>query len=310
MASGCLGLISFPREPGRVSLERIEALYPRLIPALRDHPGHRLRPRPLRARRARWRSAPAAPTTSTTTGSRARTRWRPFGPQRRRPPAAHRRLPPLRRPDGQQHLLAASSARSPPSRSWSARTAAWAGPRASPSSCTRPSSSGRRRRSSAPNGSTGSSAAGSPGSGTTAYASEVDSPGASTRSSDLRRQLAHPRRRTRAAARAAARDAAARGRAGRACPSGSGPRAAARAAPPPAPRRSGSRCPAPRLGPQPQTGSSARSRSGRQVLHPVEEVGVAGEVDAAGCRRAGSRPPATLARRRGAGRRRGRPRRR
>jgi uncharacterized membrane protein YvlD (DUF360 family) len=39
MASGCLGLISFPREPGRVSLERIETLYPRLIPTLRDHPG-------------------------------------------------------------------------------------------------------------------------------------------------------------------------------------------------------------------------------------------------------------------------------
>jgi uncharacterized membrane protein YvlD (DUF360 family) len=39
MASGCLGLISFPREPGRLSLERIEALYPRLVPALRDHPG-------------------------------------------------------------------------------------------------------------------------------------------------------------------------------------------------------------------------------------------------------------------------------
>jgi uncharacterized membrane protein YvlD (DUF360 family) len=39
MASGCLGLISFPREPGRVSLERLEALYPRLIPALREHPG-------------------------------------------------------------------------------------------------------------------------------------------------------------------------------------------------------------------------------------------------------------------------------
>jgi uncharacterized membrane protein YvlD (DUF360 family) len=39
MASGCLGLISFPREPGRVPLERIEALYPRLIPALREHPG-------------------------------------------------------------------------------------------------------------------------------------------------------------------------------------------------------------------------------------------------------------------------------
>jgi uncharacterized membrane protein YvlD (DUF360 family) len=39
MASGCLGLISFPREPGRVTLERIEALYPQLMPALRDHPG-------------------------------------------------------------------------------------------------------------------------------------------------------------------------------------------------------------------------------------------------------------------------------
>ncbi len=39
MASGCLGLISFPREPGRVTLERIEDLYPRLLPALRDHPG-------------------------------------------------------------------------------------------------------------------------------------------------------------------------------------------------------------------------------------------------------------------------------
>ncbi len=39
MASGCLGLVSFPRLPGRVTLERIEALYPALIPALRDHPG-------------------------------------------------------------------------------------------------------------------------------------------------------------------------------------------------------------------------------------------------------------------------------
>jgi uncharacterized membrane protein YvlD (DUF360 family) len=39
MASGCLGLISFPREPGRVTLERIGELYPRLIDALREHPG-------------------------------------------------------------------------------------------------------------------------------------------------------------------------------------------------------------------------------------------------------------------------------
>jgi uncharacterized membrane protein YvlD (DUF360 family) len=39
MASGNLGLISFPREPGRVTLERLERLHPSLLPALRDHPG-------------------------------------------------------------------------------------------------------------------------------------------------------------------------------------------------------------------------------------------------------------------------------
>jgi uncharacterized membrane protein YvlD (DUF360 family) len=39
MASGNLGLISFPREPGRVTLETIESRWPRLIPALREHPG-------------------------------------------------------------------------------------------------------------------------------------------------------------------------------------------------------------------------------------------------------------------------------
>jgi uncharacterized membrane protein YvlD (DUF360 family) len=39
MASGCLGLISFPRQPGRVSLERLQSLYPRLLPTLRGHPG-------------------------------------------------------------------------------------------------------------------------------------------------------------------------------------------------------------------------------------------------------------------------------
>jgi uncharacterized membrane protein YvlD (DUF360 family) len=39
MASGNLGLISFPREPGRVTLERLAELHPRLLPELRDHPG-------------------------------------------------------------------------------------------------------------------------------------------------------------------------------------------------------------------------------------------------------------------------------
>jgi uncharacterized membrane protein YvlD (DUF360 family) len=39
MASGCLGLVSFPREPGRVTLERLAELHPRLLDALLDHPG-------------------------------------------------------------------------------------------------------------------------------------------------------------------------------------------------------------------------------------------------------------------------------
>jgi uncharacterized membrane protein YvlD (DUF360 family) len=39
MASGCLGLVSFPREPGRVTLERLEERYPRLLDSLRHHPG-------------------------------------------------------------------------------------------------------------------------------------------------------------------------------------------------------------------------------------------------------------------------------
>ena len=39
MASGNLGLISFPREPGRVTLERLEATRPGLLDGLRSHPG-------------------------------------------------------------------------------------------------------------------------------------------------------------------------------------------------------------------------------------------------------------------------------
>lgn len=38
-ASGNLGLISFPREEGRMTLERIDERYPRLIDALANHPG-------------------------------------------------------------------------------------------------------------------------------------------------------------------------------------------------------------------------------------------------------------------------------
>ena len=39
MASGCLGLISFPRHPGRLTLERIDALHPGLVGELAHHPG-------------------------------------------------------------------------------------------------------------------------------------------------------------------------------------------------------------------------------------------------------------------------------
>ena len=39
MGSGCLGLIYFPRRPGRLTLEEIDEAYPQLIPTLRAHPG-------------------------------------------------------------------------------------------------------------------------------------------------------------------------------------------------------------------------------------------------------------------------------
>ena len=39
LASGNLGLVSFPRAPGRVTLEEIDRGYPGVVPALRAHPG-------------------------------------------------------------------------------------------------------------------------------------------------------------------------------------------------------------------------------------------------------------------------------
>jgi hypothetical protein len=39
MASGCLGLVFFPRERGRVTREWIDTMYPSLIPTLLEHPG-------------------------------------------------------------------------------------------------------------------------------------------------------------------------------------------------------------------------------------------------------------------------------
>ena len=39
MASGCLGLIDFPREEGRMTIEHLDELHPDLIDGLKDHPG-------------------------------------------------------------------------------------------------------------------------------------------------------------------------------------------------------------------------------------------------------------------------------
>lgn len=39
MASGNLGLITFPREPGRVTVERLDEIHPHLLDALKNHPG-------------------------------------------------------------------------------------------------------------------------------------------------------------------------------------------------------------------------------------------------------------------------------
>ena len=74
MASGCLGLVSFPREPGRVSLERLERPPPGPAAGPPPPSGDRLRPRALRAAGRRSCSGRAAPAIWTATGSRARTR--------------------------------------------------------------------------------------------------------------------------------------------------------------------------------------------------------------------------------------------
>ena len=138
MASGCLGLISFPRMPGPRHARAARGALPARDPGAARAPGRRLRARALRARGplvlgARGR-APAR---------RRRRRGRgPAGavrPQRRPPRAPHRRLRALPRHRPQQHLLGTSSTRSPRSRSSSARTAGWAARSPTRSSCTRPS---------------------------------------------------------------------------------------------------------------------------------------------------------------------------
>ena len=94
MASGCLGLISFPREPGRVSLERIERALPGADAGAARASRDRLRAGPLRARRGRRARRRAAPTASTSGEVEGEDPLAPFGPN-----AAHH----VRRTDGFAH---------------------------------------------------------------------------------------------------------------------------------------------------------------------------------------------------------------
>ena len=106
MASGCLGLISFPRMRGRVTLEQLDAAYPDLVGALRDHPGVGF---------VLVRSERDGALVIGASGTRHLDDDRiegedPAGAvraQRRRPRPADRRLHALRRHHGQQHLLGA-----------------------------------------------------------------------------------------------------------------------------------------------------------------------------------------------------------
>ena len=107
-------------------------------------------------------------------------------------------------------------------------------------------------------------------------ASASRSPGCSTE--PVGASPAAPRR-TAARASSGRRRAAPRAERGAACPSGSGSRLAGAISAAASAARSGSRWPGQR-GPQPQTGSSATSTRPASSAIAVEEVGVAGEVDA------------------------------
>ena len=191
MASGCLGLVSFPREPGRVSLERLRALYPGLLPALCRHPGIGF----VLVRSEQEGAVVLGPRgTHHLEGDRVEGEdpLAPFGPNA----AGHvRRTDAF--PDCADLMINSAfdrrQARSRPSRSWSAPTAAWGGPSRFPSSCIRPTSSGPRWRWSAPNVSTGYFAVGSGGSDTPATRPRWTRRGKHPQL-HLRRQLLHPPR--------------------------------------------------------------------------------------------------------------------
>ena len=104
MASGNLGIISFPREPGRVTLEQLAERRPGLLDALRAHPGiafvlvrsEHLGPVVL---------GPRGPAPPARRPRRGRGPARAVRPVRRRPRPPHRRLPALPGHRRQQPLL-------------------------------------------------------------------------------------------------------------------------------------------------------------------------------------------------------------
>ncbi len=275
MASGCLGLISFPREPGRVTLERLEQLHPRLVGALREHPGigfvlvrtERDGSVVLGARGVRYLDDDRV---------EGEDPLAPFGPNA----ADH-----VRRTDAFPHcpdLMVNSSwweeaRRSRLSRSSSARTAGSAGRRASRSCCSRPTCPGRSRAWWARATSTACSATGLPGSGTRATTAGRATPRARARARPRRAPARRPERRTRAAARTAAAGAPAPARAGRRCPSGSAPPAAGAAGPPPRPHGPGPCGPRRASGPSPRSAAAPASRpparaasSGKRSVSPAK----------------------------------------
>ena len=173
MASGNLGLISFPREPGRVTLEQIEARRPGLLDALRAHPGIGF----VLVRSERDGAVVLGPRGRRCSTRRRRRGRGPAGavrPARRRPRAPHRRASRTARTSSSTALLgghgrgrgvrgAGRLARRP-------RRRAGAPVRAAPG---RAAVAGRAR-SSAPRRSTACCAAGSRGSARTAYAERAE----------------------------------------------------------------------------------------------------------------------------------------
>ena len=298
MASGCLGLISFPREPGRVTLERIEALTRGCCRRCATIPGIGFVLVRSERHGALALGAGGTHLPRRRTASRARTRSRRSGPTR----ADH-----LRRTDGFPHCadLMVNSTYWPefeevaafeelvgshgghgraaelPVRA--APGASWPGPRSEVVGAervhrifrgwlagARPRRPTRRR---------------------------VASPGVEHAHLDLRRELGAPERRTRAAgvrsgARGEPREADREERAP--VDRHRDPRREQRGRPRGRARGPGGRRRA--SAPSPRS-AAARGRSRRaELVHAVEEVGVAGEVDARAPREPRSRSAGRVAR--------------